>query len=95
MAAFAAAAVSVPDAPGASVLNDASREALEQHVWPEMGAELLQSIREDADRVVARLLVEGRAAGCWLRPSARGRCWACIPPKTAESSPSWTATAGS
>ena len=59
VAAFAAAAVSVPDAPGASVLNDASREALEQHVWPEMGAELLQSIREDADRVVARLLVEG------------------------------------
>ena len=59
VAAFAAAAVSVPDAPGASVLKDASREALEQCVWPEMGTELLQSIREDADRVVARLLVEG------------------------------------
>lgn len=56
--AFEAAALTVPGAPGADVLKEAAREALERTVWPEVGAELLQSIREDADRTAIRLLAE-------------------------------------
>ena len=57
--AFAAAALSWPDAPGAAVLRDAARSALDEHVWPDMAAELLQSLREDADRAAIRPLAEG------------------------------------
>ena len=57
--AFAAAALSLPDAPGAAVLRDAAREALDGHVWPDMAAELLQSLREEADRTAIRPLAEG------------------------------------
>jgi uncharacterized protein len=57
--AFAAAALSVEDAPGAAVLLSAAHEALEAHVHPDMGAELLQSVREDADRAAIRPLAEG------------------------------------
>ena len=56
--AFEAAALTVPTAPGADVLKEAAREALERVVWPDVGAELLQSIREDADRTAIRLLAE-------------------------------------
>ena len=58
LSAFEAAALSVPSAPGADVLKEAAREALERLVWPEVGAELLQGIREDADRAAIRLLAE-------------------------------------
>ena len=58
LAAFEAAALTVPEAPGADVLKEAAREALEKGVWPEVGAELLQGIREDADRTAIRLLAE-------------------------------------
>ncbi|HEY6548369.1 MAG TPA: Tex-like N-terminal domain-containing protein, partial [Vicinamibacteria bacterium] len=57
--AFAAAALSLPDAPGAAVLRAAAREALDEHVWPDMAAELLQSLREEADRTAIRPLAEG------------------------------------
>jgi uncharacterized protein len=57
--AFETAACSVPDSPGAAVLKQAAREALEEHVWPDLEAELIQSIREEADRAAIRLLAEG------------------------------------
>lgn len=57
-AAFEAAALSVPSAPGADVLREAARQALEANVWPDAGAELLQTIREDTDRTAIRLLAE-------------------------------------
>jgi protein Tex len=59
LAAFEARAVSLPDSPGAAVLKEAAREALEDHAWQDLGAELLQSIREDADRTAIRALAEG------------------------------------
>jgi len=58
-AAFEAAALTVPEAPGAALLKEAAREALDQHVWPDVAAELLQSLREDADRAAIRPLAEG------------------------------------
>jgi uncharacterized protein len=57
--AFVAAALKLSEAPGAEVLKSAALEALSAHVWPEMGAELLQSVREDADRTAIRPLAEG------------------------------------
>ena len=58
LAAFEGAALSLPSPPGALVLKEAAREALEKHVWPDAAAELLQAIREDADRTAIRLLAE-------------------------------------
>jgi len=57
--AFLRAAVTVAEAPGAAVLQGAAREALETLVWPEIGTELLQTVREDADRTAIRPLAEG------------------------------------
>ena len=59
LAAFEARAASLPDSPGAAVLKEAARSALEDHAWPDLGAELLQSVREDADRTAIRALAEG------------------------------------
>ncbi len=58
LGAFAAAACSVPDSPGAAILEKAARTALKAHVIPSIENEVHHALKDVADEVAIRVFAE-------------------------------------